>query len=81
MLALHAIDKSYGPVRALAGVSLDVKRGETVLLVGRNGAGKSTLIRIATGFLDADAGTVEIDGISLERDRSAAQARLGYLPE
>jgi ABC-2 type transport system ATP-binding protein len=81
VLALRSIDKSYGPLRALAGVSLTVARGETVLLVGRNGAGKSTLIRIATGFLDADAGTVEIDGISLERDRSAAQSRLGYLPE
>jgi ABC-2 type transport system ATP-binding protein len=81
VLALRDIDKSYGPVRALAGVSLSVARGETVLLVGRNGAGKSTLIRIATGFLDADRGSVEIDGIALERDRSAAQARLGYLPE
>ena len=63
------------------GVSLEVAAGEAVLLVGRNGAGKTTLLRIATGYLDADAGEVTIDGISVARERTRAQARLGYLPE
>ena len=81
MLALRGIEKRFGDRRALAGVSLDVNAGEAVLLVGRNGAGKTTLLRIATGFLDADAGDVTIDGISLMSDRSAAQQKLGYLPE
>ncbi len=80
MLALRNISKSFGARRALADVSLEVKAGEAVLLVGRNGAGKTTLLRIATGFLDADAGSVAIDGISIG-DRARAQARLGYLPE
>jgi len=62
-------------------VSLEVAIGEAVLLVGRNGAGKSTLLRIATGFLDADEGEVAIDGVDVARDRSRAQAKLGYLPE
>jgi ABC-2 type transport system ATP-binding protein len=65
----------------VAGVSLEVAAGEAVLLVGRNGAGKTTLLRIAAGFLDPDAGEVIVDGIALARDRTRAQARLGYLPE
>ena len=81
MLRLSGIAKAYGSRRALAGVSLEVGAGEAVLLVGRNGAGKTTLLRIATGFLDADAGTVEVDGIAMERDRAHAQGKLGYLPE
>jgi|MudIll2142460700_1097286.scaffolds.fasta_scaffold00805_2 ABC-2 type transport system ATP-binding protein len=81
MLALRGIEKRFGDRRALAGVTLEVNAGEAVLLVGRNGAGKTTLLRIATGFLDADAGDVTIDGISLATDRIAAQHKLGYLPE
>jgi len=81
MLALRGIEKAYGTRRALAGVTLDVSAGEAVLLVGRNGAGKTTLLRIATGFLDPDAGEVTIDGIDVLRERARAQARLGYLPE
>jgi ABC-2 type transport system ATP-binding protein len=81
MLALRGIEKRFGDRRALGGVTLDVKAGEAVLLVGRNGAGKTTLLRIATGFLDADAGDVTIDGIALSTHRIAAQHKLGYLPE
>jgi ABC-2 type transport system ATP-binding protein len=81
MLALAGIEKAYGAWRALAGVSLEVAAGEAVLLVGRNGAGKTTLLRIATGYLDPDAGTVTIDGIAVASQRARAQAKLGYLPE
>jgi ABC-2 type transport system ATP-binding protein len=80
MLALRGIEKAFGDRRAVAGVTLEVAAGEAVLLVGRNGAGKTTLLRIATGFLDADAGDVVIDGVPIAR-RALAQARLGYLPE
>jgi ABC-type multidrug transport system ATPase subunit len=81
VLELRGIRKAYGKRRALDDVTLTVAAGEAVLLVGRNGAGKTTLLRIATGFLDADAGSIAVDGIDLTRDRSAAQAKLGYLPE
>jgi ABC-2 type transport system ATP-binding protein len=81
MLVLDGIAKAFGPWRALAGVSLTVAAGEAVLLVGRNGAGKTTLLRIATGFLDPDAGIVSIDGIPMAADRAGAQGKLGYLPE
>ena len=81
MLRLDGVRKAFGARTALAGVTLEVAAGEAVLLVGRNGAGKTTLLRIATGFLDADAGTATIDGISVAAARTRAQAKLGYLPE
>ena len=81
MLALRGIARAFGSRRAVVDVSLDVAAGEAVLLVGRNGAGKTTLLRIATGFLDPDAGEVTIDGMALARDRARAQGRMGYLPE
>ncbi len=81
MLRLSAIAKAFGKRKALAGVTLEVAAGEALLLVGENGAGKTTLLRIATGFLDPDAGSVAIDGVDLARERARAQARLGYLPE
>ena len=80
-LELRGISKVFGARRAVDDVSLTVAAGEAVLLVGRNGAGKTTLLRIATGFLDPDAGSVAIDGIELAAARARAQARLGYLPE
>jgi ABC-2 type transport system ATP-binding protein len=80
VLQLRGIAKAFRERRALAGVSLDVAAGEAVLLVGRNGAGKTTLLRIATGYIDADAGEVQIDGTPIA-DRARAQSKLGYLPE
>jgi ABC-2 type transport system ATP-binding protein len=81
MLAVRGVARSFGARKALGGVTLEVTAGEAVLLVGRNGAGKTTLLRIATGFLDPDEGDVSIDGVAMARDRAAAQARFGYLPE
>jgi ABC-2 type transport system ATP-binding protein len=81
VLELRGIRKAYGARRAVDDVSLTVEAGQAVLLVGRNGAGKTTLLRVATGFLDADAGSVTIGGVDLVKDRAGAQAKLGYLPE
>ena len=58
MLDISNLEKSYGSVRALSGVSLQVRDGEIVGFVGANGAGKSTTMRIAMGLLAADAGQV-----------------------
>ncbi len=61
-IAARGIDKAFGPTRALAGADLVVARGEVVALMGANGAGKSTLVKILSGSLQPDAGTVEIAG-------------------
>ena len=81
MLCLEQVEKSFGPARALAGVSFEVARGEVVGLVGPNGAGKTTALRILSGFLRPDAGRVRVDGIDAVADRRAAAARIGYLAE
>jgi general nucleoside transport system ATP-binding protein len=56
------IDKSFGPIRANRGASLEVMQGEIHALVGENGAGKSTLMRILGGLMKPDAGRVEVNG-------------------
>jgi ABC-2 type transport system ATP-binding protein len=80
-IAASAVSKRYGRTQALREVSFSVQAGEVVGFVGPNGAGKSTALRILTGFLDPDAGTVEIAGLDMVRRRRQAQARIGYMPE
>ena len=81
MLAVRELHKTYGPIRALRGVSFDLPGGTVVGLLGPNGAGKSTTIKIVTGSIPPDCGSVEIAGRSAESDPKAARARIGYLPE
>ena len=59
---MQGIDKSFGPMRANRGASLEVMPGEIHALVGENGAGKSTLMRILGGLMKPDAGRVEVNG-------------------
>jgi simple sugar transport system ATP-binding protein len=61
-IRLVDIEKSFGPVRALRGASLEVMPGEIHALVGENGAGKSTLMRILGGLMKPDAGRIEVNG-------------------
>lgn len=81
MIDVLDLTKSYGPIRALEGVSFSVKSGEIVGLLGPNGAGKTTFIKILTGYLQPDAGTVTVDGRDVQEHTRAVQAEIGYLPE
>ena len=67
MLTLEGIDAFYGDVQALHGVSLDVREGEIVALVGANAAGKTTTLRVISGTLPAGAGRVTFNGENLSR--------------
>jgi ABC-type sugar transport system ATPase subunit len=62
ILELRGISKSFGPVRALGGVSLSLYPGEVMALVGDNGAGKSTLISVASGSTAPDEGSILVNG-------------------
>jgi|YNPNPStandDraft_1061719.scaffolds.fasta_scaffold05807_2 ABC-2 type transport system ATP-binding protein len=81
MIEVHALSKSYGPIQALRGVSFHIAPGEVVGLLGPNGAGKTTIIKILTGYLQPDQGTVRVDGLDVLTDTRQVQARIGYLPE
>lgn len=67
MLSAKDIYKSYGKLQILKGVNLEVKKGEIVGIVGASGAGKSTLLHIIGSLASADKGTVEINGVQLNR--------------
>lgn len=65
-LVLRGISKRFAGVRALDGVTLEVRRAEVLALVGENGAGKSTLLKVLAGIYRADEGVVEVDGVEVE---------------
>ncbi len=77
LLEMEGIQKRFGGVRALRGVSFDLKPGEVHALVGENGAGKSTLIKILAGALEADAGSIRLRDQILERMTPALSRALG----
>src|SRR6201992_1381771 len=76
-LRLTDVRKSSGAVRALKGVTLEVRAGEVHALLGENGAGKSTLRAVAAGSLTPDEGTVEIAGATLDTASPSAAQALG----
>jgi branched-chain amino acid transport system permease protein len=76
-LEVEHLSVTYGAVRALSDVSFSVLQGSVTALIGPNGAGKSTLVDAVTGFLAGHAGSVKLEGQSLERFAPDARARLG----
>ncbi|HEX4779617.1 MAG TPA: ABC transporter ATP-binding protein [Usitatibacter sp.] len=83
MLAVEVrgVEKRFGPVRALAGVSLEVPRGEFFGLLGPNGAGKTTLISALGGLVIPDAGCLAVMGHDVARDFRAARRAVGIVPQ
>lgn len=69
------ICKSYGELKVLDSVSLDVERGQVVSILGRSGAGKTTLLQIMSTLLSPNSGSVEVDGIDITRLRGDELAR------
>ena len=81
MIEVHEVEKRYGEVQALAGVSFTVQPGEVFGLLGHNGAGKSSLAKILVGLLRPDAGRATICGHDVVTDARGARAAFGYLAE
>ena len=81
MIEARGLTKSFGPVRAVRGVSFSVARGELVGFLGPNGAGKSTTMKMLTGSLLPDGGRASIAGVPLDGRSLGARAAVGYLPE
>lgn len=81
MLTVKNLCKKFGSIKAVDDISFDLKKGEIAVLLGENGAGKSTLLRIISGYLEPDAGEVEINGVNLRQDRMSFLRQIGYVQE
>jgi urea transport system ATP-binding protein len=83
MLEVEGLDAGYGGSQILWGVSLTVRSGQVVCLMGRNGVGKTTLLKTIMGLLPARDGRIVLDGVEVTRwspDRRA-RAGIGYVPQ
>jgi ABC-2 type transport system ATP-binding protein len=76
----ESLVKSYGKVRALRGVNLEVRRGEMFGFLGPNGAGKTTTIRCLLDLIRPDSGTIRVLGLDPQANPVAVRSRVGYLP-
>jgi len=81
MIKVENLVKTFGPKRAVDGVSFSVERGEVLGFLGPNGAGKSTSMRMLTGFIPPTAGTVLVGGFNMIDNPIPAKRLIGYLPE
>jgi ABC-2 type transport system ATP-binding protein len=80
-IKVSQVSKFYGTQKALDQVSFEIGTGELVGFLGPNGAGKSTMMKIITGYLASDGGTVAINGETVETKNVAIRSQIGYLPE
>jgi ABC-2 type transport system ATP-binding protein len=81
MIDVTDLTKSYGAVEALRGVTFNIADGEIVGLLGPNGAGKTTIMKILTGYLQPDEGSVCVNDLDVLTHTCEVQAQIGYLPE
>jgi ABC-2 type transport system ATP-binding protein len=81
MISVESVTKRFGSLTAVDSLSFHVDRGEVVGFLGPNGAGKTTTMRMLTGTLEPDEGSVLFDGKPIEEDLRTAKSRVGYLPE
>ncbi len=79
-IEVRAATLTFGTRRALAGIDLQVRRGELLGLIGPNGAGKSTLLRALIGLVTLDGGAANVLGLDPARDALAVRRRVSYLP-
>jgi ABC-2 type transport system ATP-binding protein len=81
MLIVKDISKNFGEFKAINHLSFEVKVGDVMGFLGPNGAGKTTSMRVITGYLRSDGGTVLIDNKDIEQDPIFTKSMIGYLPE
>ncbi|HKY54533.1 MAG TPA: ABC transporter ATP-binding protein [Anaerolineales bacterium] len=81
LVQANSISKSFGDLKAVDGVSLQITAGEIYGLVGADGAGKTTTMRLLVGALKADSGQVNICGYDIDRQTEQARSQFGYLSQ
>ena len=81
MISVSELKKFFGDVKAVNGISFDVKKGEVFGLLGPNGAGKTTTIKLLLGLLEPNEGTIKIMDLNPELDEVQIKSRVGYVSE
>ncbi|WP_262693092.1 ABC transporter ATP-binding protein [Kordiimonas aquimaris] len=81
LLEARDLNKHFGNLKAVDGISLEVAKGEVLGFLGPNGAGKTTTMKMLTGFLAPTSGSAYICGELVTSENEAARQRIGYLPE
>jgi len=81
MIEVEDLQKHYGDVRAVDGISFKIRRGEVVGFLGPNGAGKTTTMKVLTTFISPTSGRARIDGLDVMDESLAVRRKVGYLPE
>ncbi len=81
IIKIDSLNKSFGKIKALDNLNLEIKRGELLGIIGPNGAGKTTAIRITSCILQPDSGDVLVDNMSIYKDQIKIKSMIGYLPE
>jgi polar amino acid transport system ATP-binding protein len=82
IVSLADVHKSFGPAEVIRGISLDVRKGETICVIGPSGSGKSTLIRSINALVPIDAGSIRVDGIEVndaKLDKLALRRKVGIV--
>ena len=81
MVKIDSLSKSFGHIKALDNLNLNIKKGELLGIIGPNGAGKTTAIRIICCILQPNSGEVTVGGYSIHNDQIKIKSMIGYLPE
>lgn len=81
IIKINSLKKSYGDIKAVNNISLEINEGEMFGLVGPDGAGKTTTIRILCGLLKPDSGSIELLGSELRKNKKEIQNQIGYLSQ
>lgn len=77
LLKVSNITKTFGGIVAVNNLSFEIHEGETVGFIGPNGAGKSTVVNVLSGYLDADSGNIEMNGVSITKMKPYQRAHMG----
>ena len=82
MIEIKNVSKTYnGNIKAIDNISLNIPDGKIIGFIGLNGAGKTTLIKMMTGILKADTGTIKINGLDIVEDSLEAKQNIGYITD
>lgn len=80
-ISVSTLSKTYGTQKAVNKISFTIPKGEIVGFLGPNGAGKSTTMKMITGYLKPDGGTIDVAGVNVLTNSLEARKKIGYLPE